>query len=65
MSATVDPIAAPRTPAMGRPMSLTAEHDGVLVADVATEWARSGGPALGGCDCQRRSWKAVPVPTTW
>ena len=25
--------------ATGRPMSLTAEHDGVLVADVATEWA--------------------------
>jgi uncharacterized protein (TIGR03083 family) len=31
--------------ATGRPMSLTAEHDGVLVADVAAEWAaRHGQP---------------------
>ena len=31
--------------ATGRPMALTAEHDGVLVADVVTEWAaRHGAP---------------------
>jgi len=31
--------------ATGRPMVLTAEHDGVLVADVVTEWAaRHGAP---------------------
>lgn len=31
--------------ATGRPMALTAEHDGVLVADVAAEWAaRHGQP---------------------
>jgi uncharacterized protein (TIGR03083 family) len=31
--------------ATGRPMTLTAEHDGVLVADVVTEWAaRHGQP---------------------
>jgi uncharacterized protein (TIGR03083 family) len=32
--------------ATGRPMTLTAEHDGVLVADIAAEWAaRHGQPA--------------------
>ena len=31
--------------ATGRPLVLTAEHDGVLVADVVTEWAgRHGAP---------------------
>ena len=31
--------------ATGRPMTLTAEHDGVLVADVVADWAsRHGGP---------------------
>jgi len=31
--------------AVGRPMALTAEHDGVLVADIAAEWAaRHGQP---------------------
>lgn len=31
--------------ATGRPMELTADHDGVLVADIATEWAaRHGSP---------------------
>jgi hypothetical protein len=31
--------------ATGRPMTLTAEHDGVLVADVAAEWAARHGQA--------------------
>jgi uncharacterized protein (TIGR03083 family) len=33
------------TRATGRPMELTADHDGVLVADVVAEWARRHGQA--------------------
>ena len=33
------------TRAIGRPMELTAEHDGRLVADAAAEWARRHGRA--------------------
>ncbi len=29
--------------ALGRPMKLTREHDGVIIADVVAEWARRHG----------------------